>query len=38
LGTVVMSRRVYLLTTLDVSPIPATVALHLMVTGLGLLG
>jgi hypothetical protein len=35
-GTVVMSCGVYLLTTLDTSSTPATVALYLMVTGLGL--
>jgi EmrB/QacA subfamily drug resistance transporter len=36
LGAVVMSLGVYLLTTLDTSSTPATVALYLMVTGLGL--
>jgi len=35
-GTVVMTCGVYLLTTLDVSSTPATVALYLAVTGLGL--
>jgi MFS family permease len=35
-GTVVMTCGVYLLTTLDVSATPATVALYLAVTGLGL--
>jgi EmrB/QacA subfamily drug resistance transporter len=35
-GTVVMSVGIYLLTTLDVSSTPATVALYLAVTGLGL--
>jgi len=36
LGTVVMTCGVYLLTTLDASSTPATVALYLAVTGLGL--